>query len=105
MLVGSVNVPAIGVVIVAIVGAVSVLLVSVSVVARPTSWSVASGSVNVLLLVCDVANVVAVAVVPAALNINLIVLSALSTIDVLLSTKLPDIVCHVAVVADVAISA
>ena len=59
-----------------IVGLVSVLFVSVSVVARPTSVSVASGSESVLSTVCVLLNIVRVFVVPpAALNMMRLVAS------------------------------
>jgi hypothetical protein len=64
-------------VIVFIVGDVSVLLVSVSVVARPTRVSVASGKVTVLFNVCTPANVKVFPVVaPDIEKFNCFVLSA-----------------------------
>ena len=61
------------------VGLVSVLFVNVSVVALPTSVSVASGSEIVRSTVCVLDNIVRVAVVPpAALNMIRFVASVLS---------------------------
>ena len=61
------------------VGLVSVLFVSVSVVARPTSISVASGNERILSTVCVLLNIVRVFVVPpAALNMMRLVASVLS---------------------------
>ncbi len=81
--VGKVSVPPL--LIDVIMGSVSVLLVRVCVVPVPTRVVVSSGNVIVLLAVCDVRRVVDVAVVPATLKSNSIVLSALSAIDVVLS--------------------
>ena len=61
------------------VGLVSVLFVSVSVVALPTKVSVASGSESVLSTVCVLDNIVRVFVVPPlALNMMRFVASVLS---------------------------
>ncbi len=72
---------------IAVVVSTSDLLVNVSVVALPTSVSVASGRVTTLFAVCPAVIVVLVDVVPDASNKILFVLSALSIIAVELSTS------------------